>query len=440
MFDSATHARAMPAGSRFIDLTALDSDRLRALRFLAFLIIPAGILSYYIIFSFTYYVGGLLAFAGVALLTSPGTSIPYKAVVPGVALYAWWVFSVTWSPYVEAAFWVALTGVYVTYLLLAAPIKVRFGDLFALQLMMLCGMAWASCALISYYEVGAFIDETKGSVRSTYGAFFLASLPASLFLAIQRRSLLAIAVLILTLAIGVQLASRTFLLLSLPALLGTMMVTFRDSEVFRLVRWPLLLLVGVVGAAIFVEAAAFSGSDLFETIGRGTSFQIDETVFAEARTPWLASEDLVRRLLVVVGLDSFRESPIFGAGFMSTPFYLGQYYTVEQSAHGLPLFLLGETGLIGTALFFWLLLTSVLGYVLHARRMTGEAATIAYVELTTLCIVLANGMFHQVYFDFYFYLFLGIGLWRLKQARDLARQLRSASVVWSGYSPSVGIR
>ena len=72
--------------------------------------------------------------------------------------------------------------------------------------------------------------------------------------------------------------------------------------------------------------------------------------------------------------------------------------------------------------------------------MTGEAATIAYVELTTLCIVLANGMFHQVYFDFYFYLFLGIGLWRLKQARDLARQLRSASVVWSGYSPSVGIR
>ena len=53
----------------------------------------------------------------------------------------------------------------------------------------------------------------------------------------------------------------------------------------------------------------------------------------------------------------------------------------------------------------------------RARQLSQDNATVLYVELLTFLVITANGLFHQVYSDFYYYLFVGLGLWNLHRSR-----------------------
>jgi hypothetical protein len=392
-----------------------------AVRLPALAVVPIGIVLYYVIFSYTLYMVGLALLAGIAVVLMPRANTPWRECMPLLAMYAWWWVTVIWSPDADAAFYLAVAGVYVLFGVVAAAMKERLGEFFPLRLIMLCGLAFVICAIYSRLSIGDFIDLEKGSMRTIFSAFFLAAMPAATYFALQHRSVFAGFVLLLMLGIGFQLGSRTFFLLSIPAVFLTAMVVWRTSPFLRLAQIPLMVLVAVAVGGVMVEAAASSGSDVFEAIERRTSLQVDEATFWEARNPQLAAADLERRLLVVVGLDSFSEHPLVGAGYYSTPFYMGQYYRSELTAHGFPLFLLGETGLIGTLLCLIVLWLAARGYRHHAKQLPGEQATVAYVELITLGIIVAVGLFHQVYSDFYLYLFLGIGYWRLFVSKGLAQ-------------------
>ena len=345
------------------------------------------------------------------------TAVMHGELLPALLLYLWWWVTVSWSPNPDATFYLALTGVYAVFALLAAPLEGRFGNAFALRVIALCSLGFGICALVSYVGSGALIDDEKGSVRSLFAAFFIAGLPACTYFAMRHASPLAAGIGLFTAIIGFQLGSRTFILLSLPAILGTVMIVGRNWPLLRMARFPLGLLAGIALLAVIGEAAGFSTDSVFQLIGRGTSFQIDQAVFAEVHNSAAAADDLERRLLVVVGLDSFQRNPLFGAGFLSTPFYVGNYYYESLTAHGLPLFLLGETGLVGTAIFLWLVWWVCKGYLRRARQLSQDNATVLYVELLTFLVITANGLFHQVYSDFYYYLFVGLGLWNLHRSR-----------------------
>lgn len=388
----------------------------------ALLVIPTGILLYYFLFYLSLFAGAALLFVLlVAAVSRPGDYAVYQC-LPILILFAWWGVTLFWTPATD--FWLlyATTGLYAAFAFLAGPLKTRFDDRFALRLMTFCAAAFAICGAVAFAQFNTVVDETKGAIRTLLGAYFLVGLPGATYLAFRYRSIMAGAVILAMIAVGADLGSRTFVLISLPAVVLTLMVIGRGSRFMRLARWPIIVISALAVAAVVLEASNFSAVGVMDKLsGRASSFAVDEATFAEAKDPAAAADDLERRLLVAVGMESFNRSPIFGAGFLSTRYYVGFYYAQEMTAHGLPFFLLGETGLIGTLIFLIALWVPLTGYYRHAKLLNFDGASVAYVELITLVVILFNGLFHQVYSDFYFYLFLGIGAWRRHQAISYAR-------------------
>jgi hypothetical protein len=121
--------------------------------------------------------------------------------------------------------------------------------------------------------------------------------------------------------------------------------------------------------------------------------------------------DLDRRLQAAVALGSFLNRPLTGGGYMSTlSITTAVFGRVGLSAHGLPFTLLGETGLIGTAIFLWFLL----GCYRSVRRrlaspLPGTDASFHRILLVTLGAMLFFGAFHQIHQVPSFFVLLGWG-------------------------------
>ena len=135
--------------------------------------------------------------------------------------------------------------------------------------------------------------------------------------------------------------------------------------------------------------------------------------------------DLDRRLQAAVALGSFLNRPLTGGGYMSTlSITTAAYGRVGLSAHGLPFTLLGETGLIGTAIFLWFLL----GCYRSVRRrfafpLARTDASFHRILLVTLGAMLLFGVFHQIHQVPSFFVLLGWGYAADRTALAPTRQL-----------------
>lgn len=121
--------------------------------------------------------------------------------------------------------------------------------------------------------------------------------------------------------------------------------------------------------------------------------------------------DFDRRLQAAVALGSFLNRPLTGGGYMSTlSITTNTYGRVGLSAHGLPFTLLGETGLLGTAIFLWFLLGC---YRSVKRRLAAPLsrtdASFYRILLVSLAAMLAFGFFHQIHQVPSFFVLLGWG-------------------------------
>jgi len=386
----------------------MPSQRLTPFAVTALFIIPSGFLLYYILFIYTIYIVSLIAFVASAVFFAIGRSLPFRAVVPSALLYGWWSLTALWSPNPEALYYVGVTGVFWLVGASAIVLKERFWEDATLWLIVLSSAACIISAFYSLYEVGTMIDESKGSMRSTFGTFLAAGISGALYFAITKRSIIAGLVFVASIFVGLQLGSRTFVLIAAPAVLATIFILTRKSEFARLLRYPIILSIALVLGVVANDMLADSGSDIAIS-GRQTSFSVDESIFSEARSPFEQGADVERRLLIAVGLESFFDNPVVGAGFLSTPEYMLAVYGRAVVAHGFPFFILGETGLIGLVIILIVVRHSLRGYWLAIRQSHPKRSETAMIEMTTFLAILGIGMFQQVYQEFYLFIFLILG-------------------------------
>jgi hypothetical protein len=258
---------------------------------------------------------------------------------------------------------------------------------------------------------GFFFDQ-YGSIRSSLGLALVTGLPmlvwrAKLHVTVSRAVLPGLAVLII-----LVLGSRAALVLTAPVLIASFYSVSEGRLKFirAAVRLTVFALLGalVIWSVPGLRRGAEAGLQRFGP--DNLSFAI-----APGATDALLTDevqaDLDRRLQAAVALSSFLSRPLTGGGYMSTlSITTAEYGRVGLSAHGLPLTLLGETGLIGTAIFAWF----IFGCYRSIRRrlaspVSSADASFHRILLVALGAMLFFGVFHQIHQVPSFFVLLGWG-------------------------------
>ena len=267
-------------------------------------------------------------------------------------------------------------------------------------------------ALASIASSGGLYFDQYGSIRSAFGLAFATGLPILIWRAKLRPTLPRVLLAVLSTLLILVLGSRAALLLVAPVILGS----FYSLSKGRLKFIRATLRLGAVGllAVIIIwlvpgfrhgaEAALtrFDPDNLSFAVGLGGG---DAVLTDEVQA------DVDRRLQAAVALGSFLDRPFTGGGYMSTLFMTTDMYgRVGLSAHGLPFTLLGETGLVGSAIFVWFLI----GCYRSVRRrlaspISPSDASFHRILLVTLAAMLFFGFFHQIHQVPSFFVLLGWG-------------------------------
>lgn len=256
---------------------------------------------------------------------------------------------------------------------------------------------------------GGFFFDQYGSIRSALGLALVTGLPMLIWRAKLQRTVLRAALPALAVLIILVLGSRAALVLAGPVLVASFYSVSEGRLRFlrATARFGVLGLLGVL--VIWSVPGLRHGAQA--ALSR---FGPNELSFAITPGGVAAGDiqaDFDRRLQAAVALSSFLDRPLTGGGYMSTlSITTAAYGRVGLSAHGLPFTLLGETGLIGTAIFLWFLL----GCYRSVRRrlassLAGTDASFYRILLVTLGAMLLFGAFHQIHQVPTFFVLLGWG-------------------------------
>jgi hypothetical protein len=363
-----------------------------------------------------YYVGwiacGLLA---LALRVRGKVRGPQFAVASGL-LPLFWVYvaiSATWSP--DPAYVMPYAGLSLAYLgvfWIGGVWSSNSSPWWLSAFYLWVVLAHLLIAAVSLWRTGFMVDPHYGTIRSAFGFAFVSALPLLMWRAAVAPSLQRHALVYVVIAAAISAGNRAALLL-LPLIgIATVVVLARYYQTRRGLSLIGLVLVAVVPLAIVAFPGVTRG--LEETMARfgSNSFSLDisERVEEELRAVETAA-DIDRRLQAFVAITSFAQRPITGRGYYSTYIVASREYGREAGAHGLPFFLLGETGIVGTVLFAGL----IIGYYTAVWRKAQSSATDeerAFWLCASLAMagMLGVGMFQQPWHDPNFYALLGIGL------------------------------
>lgn len=402
------------------------------------LTIFAATVLYYTMFQYRIYLIGL-SIAFLIVILSRYRSIRYlRFALPIFAFQAYLTTTSFWSPLVEdGLLQSAIDVIFVLFALIPFAQSDMFRKSFSVLFIQAYACALLVCIFINYYTTGEILDDSKGAFRSLFGVVFIVALPMLTGNTILSRSKLSAAILLMILFLGFQLENRVFDLFSIPILIASTLVSF-DLRKYKIkLMYPFSALVTLLAVIVTLQVGALSDLGGNRLGAAGTQFSFGDTVFVEANNPSTNSVDVERRLAAQVAIDSFRMFPFFGAGYMSTPFYVGRLTQFETSAHGLPTSILPEAGLFGALLFVVACILSIKGYLLRARICSGVQQRWAYVELVALISALLGGLFHQANHDFYLFLLLGGGLASRRLLRAPLNSIPSALNPYTGDLPPV---
>jgi len=382
----------------------------------------AGALIFFFTDLYKFYYGALaLIVAYLAYVSSPSrTRIALSYPFPILVLCAYWCVSLLWSA--DAAFGGFQLEVGTAFFLFAwfPTLSRSCTDDFKFRLIQAAAAAYAVAEIVNYAATGTTVNALDIRFRAAVGEAFLTAIPSLVYSYSVRRSTLALLLLIVIGAIALVLGSRSLLVWGPPVFLAAITVAARGSKA-SLQRLRRRLGIGLlVVPLIAVAAVQIYFSDAYSRIRNETSTRIGREVLMEQFTSQ-NPEDIERRINTFVSLQMFVDHPMFGAGFGSTAVYVHRVSRFKTVAHGLPLMLLAETGIVGTAIFSAVLLLSLRGYRLRFRgsRDEHERKKVLF-EVLTLGAILLAGLTTQVYFNAYLYIFLGTGLYYRQQFRAAA--------------------
>ncbi|MDP9200810.1 MAG: O-antigen ligase family protein [Gemmatimonadota bacterium] len=319
--------------------------------------------------------------------------------LPVLVWYGYLAASALWSPspgttlfYVGAAL-VNPVAFLVSYAWARSTSEWSFSSFFELQAVLILPIVFWYL-----FTIGHMYDDKLGAVRTGFAASCLIALPFLIWRARKRPGIKSVVVLLAAFALILTSDSRSGLVVMPVLLFGALFFVGQSRLSFSRSTAAVFVLLGTLVLAV-VSIPALRDAFL-HSLGRFSStssqFSISSSILDEMARPAEGQVDIARRLQLFIALRSFLSHPLLGGGYQSTYAIISNQFGWEVSAHGLPSTLLGETGLVGTAIFIWMI-------VRFYRRIGSEASLgspheIGFVSTCKLTMfgLLLLGLFHQV--------------------------------------------
>jgi hypothetical protein len=243
---------------------------------------------------------------------------------------------------------------------------------------------------VSLATTGQLYESDRGSVRTMLAAQMVMALPFIIWRARNRPSygrygLVALSVLLLA-GGGSRIAPVVGIFTLIVA------IAFVQRERRQRLRGMLVASGGILALALIALSVPVVRSGGSEAISRF----IESGEYVRTEEGDEVPADVVRLVSNAVALQSFKSHPIRGGGYFSTLAITTDEH-LAVSAHGLPALLFGETGLVGVAIFLWLVVRFFRGTAL-ARKRAVIASEQGFWQTAQLAMVgmLLFGLFHQV--------------------------------------------
>lgn len=294
---------------------------------------------------------GLLLTGSLRLWRPRGALLPLTLFYAYLGLTAFWAYSPARTLYYLASDVLMPTAFMLSIMWAQNTEKEDLGLYF--EMMVVTNLLVICYSLLT---VGELIDESYYAIRTWYGFVFATAIPFLVWRSSIRRSLVARVLLLICLGMIAVLGNRTGLLAVPVLLVGAFVIVWRVSP-RRTLGWFSGFLVACSLATTLTTQLPTVQRSIAAALSRfnAENLSLDISSNVESELSNQQAADIDRRLQAFAALQSFAESPIVGRGYMSTAAKTEDLYGRELSAHGLPFTLLGETGLVGTLLFLWVL-------------------------------------------------------------------------------------
>jgi len=338
--------------------------------------------------------GGMIAFGRLSAHRLARDALPV------VVWYAYLLASAMWSPSPSTTLYYLSVGLVnvvafiVSYFWTRSTSRWALSGFFEFQAFLIIPFV-----LWFLFTIGQLYDETHGSLRTEFASTCLIALPFLIWRVRHKASPRTIGILVAALVVILAGESPSGLLIMPILAVGALFFVAKDRRkavrsMAPIVVVFLFLSVVAVSMPSFREAFAHSVGRLSPS---GTSLSVSSSILDEVAGSADAQVDTERRLQLFIAMQSFLSHPILGAGYESTYTIIHNEFGWEVSAHGLPSMLLGETGLVGTMIFMWMIIrffrrVNAQSRVASADEKDGFLATC---RLTMVGILLL-GLFHQV--------------------------------------------
>jgi hypothetical protein len=361
-----------------------------------------------------YYFSFIPCFLLTALLTLTGEIRWGHVLTRGLPLFVFFFFlslSYFWAEDPgETLWWVSVDGLFPVIFLISYSLALNLN---LNQLSLVCAGApyiVGGLMLWAIIEYGAIREITElGSFSNMLAAYMAMGLPLIIwrnrvtggginkilialslaFVAIlQSRAAYGVAFVALVLAGEMEVRKRNAFKATLKILLGAGLV-LGVLFAFEWTRDNILQF-----ADRFLEKTSFSYLDAEDDLRRS----------GEERT------DFERRLVWLTAHRSFSDNPFVGIGYMNIGSRFEGNYGWYASSHGLVTTLLGETGLLGTILFLWVIF-AFFTRIAAAIRLSEDAKEVKFYKAcrSAMVCLLIWGLFHQIQQTQLFYVILAWG-------------------------------
>jgi O-antigen ligase len=246
--------------------------------------------------------------------------------------------------------------------------------------------------VVSYAIKGSVVNDDLGSIRTFLGVCFPACIHLLLWrFAVRRRWFDALAVAVAMISVFL-IKSRTAIVTTPISLV--LMAVLLGRHYKPKANLGLLFCIALVAAVVScVGFTIVSGAHL-DVLDRFNAYNFN----LDIRDVGFEDVDAERRIVNYAAERMFADHRLVGAGYMTTPAFVGDLYGRQIAAHGWLGTLLGELGIIGATLFSFAILRFFSGLRRAIRNaQTLKEVTFLQASAVTLLSLLIAGLFQQVH-------------------------------------------
>jgi hypothetical protein len=259
----------------------------------------------------------------------------------------------------------------------------------------------------SLLVLGETSGEKAGSLRTAVGEGLAVCVPFVVWLNWLRPNWFLKASVVVGGVSVLALGSRsTLITYPLVVLLSLLLLGSKNRPPRFTAAMRSVIVAGCVVVSLFLFLWLSGQSTATRMVESGTTvFDYSQSTVAQVVAPESQKEvDWDRRLMTYTAINAFLDEPIFGVGYQGILGVMAHEYGVPIVAHGFMAQILAELGLVGAALFIWVVARTYRSIWAWKADRFNLVATVAFSAL------LMHGFFHQVHDNWLFHALLGMSL------------------------------